>query len=745
MKALKRSSLIKILAFILSFVSLVSVAANCALLAYMSYNGLYSNNIDALARKLYNFAAADTADDVYHLVKAKLYAESPNEDTYYWNNQALTYESRLSAEFSNVSFIVADLDGNVLFSGYDLPDHKYEFAYKYMYHNNDYPDYENATDYDEFYNEIIRNPEETTSPPNIETTTLDYPTETTTVPSAPESSTPAKQQQNKKEESTTLPENTQSEEPTTRKEAQTSEEKSDTGNTEVSETDNDAFESFAETARNQHYSYFTVTVLVPECPDTVQDMYTFTLRIIASLFSYKNHIITVIIVSIVMFICALVLLLSSAGYVKNSEEPLAGGLHKIPFDIALVIVLGITLFAAYLVLDYMYIDNDFALTVALFVEAVVLAVLYLLFIESIAVRIKAKTIFSNNLVVKTYRMLLSAARLIGRNISLSWKTALIFVAISAVDFFVVICAADEFEFGFVLFFILKFIEIPVVFLFAYALSILQSGAKKIADGETNYKVEHKILIGELKKHAESLNSINMAVNKAVEERVKSENMKTELITNVSHDLKTPLTSIVNYIDLLKKTDIENETAKEYVEVIDRQAQCLKKLTTDIVDASKAATGNIEVHFEKTLLNVMLSQINGEYAEALEKRELTLIQQLPENDICVMADGRLLWRVFDNLINNICKYSQSYTRVYMSLVPQGTKAQIIFKNISSTPLNIDSKELTERFVRGDSSRNTEGSGLGLSIAKSLCELMKADFELSIDGDLFKVTITFDTIM
>ena len=744
MKVLRRNSFVKILAFLLSFISLVSVAANCALLAYMSYNGLYSNNVDALARKLYNFVAADTADDVYHLVKAKLYAQSPNEDTYYWNNEALTYESRLSAEFSNVSFVVSDLNGNALFSGYDLPDHKYEFAYKYMYHNNDYPDYENATDYDEFYNEIIRDPNGNTE---VETTTLDYPTETTTVPSVPESTEPVKQQQNTTTEATTVTENTESEEPTTRKETPASEEKSDNSNTEVSGTDNEAFETFAETARNQHYTYFAVTILVPECPDTVQDMYTVTSRLIAALFSYKNHIIAVIVVSLLLFICALVLLLSSAGYVKNSEQPVAGGLHKLPFDIALLIVLGITLFAAYLVIDYVYYVsaiNNFMYAVMLSIAGVVLSVLYLLFIESIAVRIKTKTIFSNNLIVKTFRILFSAARLIGSNISLTFKTALIFVAISAVDFFVVLCAADVFEIGFLFFFGLKFIEIPIVFIFAYSLSLLHGGAKKIADGETNHKVEHKILIGELKKHAESLNSINMAVNKAVEERVKSENMKTELITNVSHDLKTPLTSIVNYIDLLKKTDIDNETAKEYVEVIDRQAQRLKKLTTDIVDASKAATGNIEVHLEKTLLNVMLSQINGEYAESLEKRELTLIQQLPENDICVMADGRLLWRVFDNLINNICKYSQSYTRVYMSLVPQGTKAQIVFKNISSTPLNIDSKELTERFVRGDSSRNTEGSGLGLSIAKSLCELMNADFELSIDGDLFKVTITFDTI-
>ena len=393
----------------------------------------------------------------------------------------------------------------------------------------------------------------------------------------------------------------------------------------------------------------------------------------------------------------------------------------------------------------MYIKNRFVLAVIVTIEALLLSLLYLSFIESIAVRIKTKTILSNNVIVHAFRFFRSAAQLIGRNISLTWKTALAFAGISVVDFFIVVVAAEGFDIGFFLFFALKFIELPLAILLAYALSLLQTGAKKIADGETNHKVEHKFLIGEFKKHAESLNSINQAVNKAVEERVKSENMKTELITNVSHDLKTPLTSIVNYIDLLKKIDIENETAKEYVEVIDRQAQRLKKLTTDIVDASKAATGNIEVHSEKTILNVMLSQVNGEYAEALEKRELTLIQQLPENDVYVMADGRLLWRVFDNLLNNICKYSQSYTRVYMTLLSQGSKAQIVFKNISSTPLNINSNELTERFVRGDSSRNTEGSGLGLSIAKSLCELMNADFELSIDGDLFKVTITFDTIM
>ena len=733
MKTLRKSAFIKILAFLLCLVSLASVALNCTLLAYLSYNGLYSNNTEALARKLYNFAAADTADDVYHLVKAKLYAEDPNEDQYYWINESLTYESRLSSEFSNVSFIVSDLDGNVLFSGYELDEHKYEFKYKYVYHNANYPDYEGVTEHDDFYNEIFRNPEETTSPP-VETTTLDYSDETTAPYQQPIQHT-EETKVNTADESTTIPE-----ESTT---VVATETKSENTNNEESEETEASFESFAETAISEHYSYFSVTVLVPENPSEVNDFYAITSRIIDFLFAYKTKLIAVIAVSVILFVLSLVLLLSSAGYVKNSDEPKAGGLHKIPFDISLFMVGAITLFAVYLVTD-MYMPNTFVLAVTLSIVTAILSLIYLLFIESIAVRIKTGAILSNNLIVHIFRLLSGAAGIISKNISLLWKSLIAFVVISVIDFFVVLCAADEFEFGFWLFFILKFIEIPCAFLLAYALSLLHNGAKKIAAGETNHKIEHKILFGEFRQHAESLNSINNAVNKAVEERVKSENMKTELITNVSHDLKTPLTSIVNYIDLLKKTDIENETAKEYVEVIDRQAQRLKKLTTDIVDASKAATGNIEVHPEKTILNVMLSQVNGEYAEALEKRELTLIQQLPENNVCVMADGRLLWRVFDNLLNNICKYSQSYTRVYMSLIPQGSKAQIVFRNISNTPLNINSTELTERFVRGDSSRNTEGSGLGLSIAKSLCELMNADFELSIDGDLFKVTITFNTI-
>ena len=224
--------------------------------------------------------------------------------------------------------------------------------------------------------------------------------------------------------------------------------------------------------------------------------------------------------------------------------------------------------------------------------------------------------------------------------------------------------------------------------------------------------------------------------------MKSERLKTELITNVSHDLKTPLTSIVNYVDLMKKEDIQPEKAKEYLAVLDRQSKRLQKLTIDLVEASKASTGNIAVNAEKTDVSVFLSQLSGEYEEKLAAKGLQLVVTSPEENVYIYADGRLLWRVFDNLMNNICKYAQENTRVYISASVQDEKVMISFKNISRYPLNISSEDLMERFVRGDASRNTEGSGLGLSIARSLVDLQKGKFELVVDGDLFKAIVTFD---
>ena len=257
-------------------------------------------------------------------------------------------------------------------------------------------------------------------------------------------------------------------------------------------------------------------------------------------------------------------------------------------------------------------------------------------------------------------------------------------------------------------------------------------------------MDTKRLVGDFKAHAEDLNNIRAGLSRAVDERMKSERFKTELITNVSHDIKTPLTSIVSYVDLLGKEELENDKAREYVEVLQRQSARLKKLIDDLMEASKASTGNLAVELTRCELGVLLEQAEGEYAEKLENAGLTLVTEKPAEPVFVMADGRHLWRIFDNLLNNICKYAQSGTRVYLSLAREGGKAAVTFRNISRERLGVDGKELTERFVRGDSSRNSEGSGLGLAIAQSLTELQGANMVVTVDGDLFKVVLSFDTV-
>jgi signal transduction histidine kinase len=271
---------------------------------------------------------------------------------------------------------------------------------------------------------------------------------------------------------------------------------------------------------------------------------------------------------------------------------------------------------------------------------------------------------------------------------------------------------------------------------------LKNGARRIAEGDLNFKINTTGMYSEFKKLGNSLNRISDGISKAVEEKTKSERLRTELITNVSHDIKTPLTSIINYIDLLKREDITPAEQKEYILVLERQAAKLKKLITDLVEASKALTGNITVNLAPTNLCELLNQAAAEYSERLCQNHLDLYTTLPETDVTVYADGRLVWRIFDNLLENICKYSLTGTRVYIDVVQKDDKVKVVFKNISRSVLNISPDELTERFVRGDSSRSTEGSGLGLSIALSLAEIQNASLDIDIDGDLFKVTVVFE---
>ncbi len=272
---------------------------------------------------------------------------------------------------------------------------------------------------------------------------------------------------------------------------------------------------------------------------------------------------------------------------------------------------------------------------------------------------------------------------------------------------------------------------------------LRDGAKQIAAGELDYQIETKGMMSEFRQHGETLNNLRDGLGQAVEQRMKSERLKTELITNVSHDIKTPLTSIINYVDLLQKENIEGP-AQEYLEVLSRQSSRLKRLIENLVEASKASTGNIKINLQRMGVGEFINQVVAEYADRLEACRLRPVVSVPEKELYIMADGRLLWRVFDNLLNNICKYAMEGTRVYVDVHEHAGEAQIIFKNISKECLNVAADELMERFVRGDSSRNTEGSGLGLSIAQSLTQNQHGTFDLFVDGDLFKAVVCFQTV-
>ena len=274
---------------------------------------------------------------------------------------------------------------------------------------------------------------------------------------------------------------------------------------------------------------------------------------------------------------------------------------------------------------------------------------------------------------------------------------------------------------------------------SHCFATLLTGAKKMGGGDLETKVDGSAMLGSFREFAGDLNALADVAVVAAQKQLKSERMKTELITNVSHDIKTPLTSIINYVDLLEKPHTEQEQT-QYLEVLSRQSQRLKKLVDDLMEMSKASTGNMAADIIRMDAGEAVQQALGEFAEKFEKVSLTPVLRLPEEPVAVLADGRLLWRVLSNLLNNAYKYALPGTRLYIDLVQAEDKAVISLKNISREPLNVSAEELMERFVRGDASRNTEGSGLGLNIAQSLMQVQKGQLELLVDGDLFKVTLT-----
>ena len=457
----------------------------------------------------------------------------------------------------------------------------------------------------------------------------------------------------------------------------------------------------------------------------------------------------IIAVSAVASVVCFVFLMRLSGRGEDGELR-SGWASRIPFDLllcaAVTAAVGIVAFAA----DYSYYGSLFSALLLLILACVVCVVIFTGVCMSFAARVKNGGWWRNTVVYRVVRFVWrclkavwSAVRAFFASLPLIWRTVLL-VAVICLAEIIAMASAYSVD-GLVGFwFIEKLLLVPALFYAVIMLRRLKKGGEALAAGDLSYQVDTNRMLWEFKKSGDDLNSIGLGMTRAVEERLKSERFKTELITNVSHDIKTPLTSLINYSDLISKEPADSPKIKEYSEVLLRQSERLKKLIDDLVEASKANTGNLEVLLAPCEVGVLLEQAAGEYGRRLEECSLELVVKQPETPIRIMADGRRLWRVFDNLMNNICKYSQSGTRVYLSIEVKGDEAVISFKNTSKYPLDISPDELMERFVRGDRSRSTEGSGLGLSIARSLTELQRGTLELTVDGDLFKAVLSFRAI-
>ena len=432
-------------------------------------------------------------------------------------------------------------------------------------------------------------------------------------------------------------------------------------------------------------------------------------------------------------------LMASAGHWAGHEGIHLTWLDKIPADVWLLVLLC-TFFIGWEAFYYEWGRVFFCAA---------LVPLVLLFLCAFAAQCKAGTVLRGALIGRIARFLWRIVRAVFRallhtlvRLPLVWKTALVGLVIAGAEFLLYINDFYRVRYG--VFLVMKLIELLAVLYIAVSLRTLQKGGEKLARGDFSSPIDTRYLLWDFKRYGQELNDVQGGLEQAVQERMKAEHLKTELITNVSHDIKTPLTSIVNYVDLLKKEDMPSPAAREYIAVLDRQSHRLKKLTEDLVEASKASSGALNVELQPTDVNVLLSQIEGEYQERLAACHLTLVTQPPAPGTMIQADSRLLSRVMDNLVSNVCKYAMENTRVYVTAAVRDGQAVISFKNVSRDELNISPDELMERFVRGDASRHSEGSGLGLSIARSLVQLQGGTFALSIDADLFRADIVFPLI-
>ena len=531
----------------------------------------------------------------------------------------------------------------------------------------------------------------------------------------------------------------------------------------LSETERLQEEAAEETLAERNKRIVVTLTANPSLPK--EDEYALIYHQAEQLYDNRNVIPVICCTGTILAFLCFIFLLCSAGHKNGREGITPSAIHEIHLDVYTVVVAVGAFTGLYLAFGWigMNLSNmiNLIVLVVLFAAEVIWCTLY--FME-LAIRLKMGKWWQNTILYRVFRffgrfckrVFRGIVKLI-RGIPMVWRTALLCLAVCVVEFFGLMLFYNNTDVLLFFWAIEKFILCGAITFVALMCKELQEGSEALADGDLNHKLDTSHMVLSFKEHGENLNRIGEGISAAVEQRMKSEHLKTELITNVSHDIKTPLTSIINYADLIRKEvsgDAKDtgdgagtETAQEreqhiseYAEVLLRQSQKLKKLLDDLLEASKATTGNLEVHPEVCDVSVLLSQAVGEYGQRFADKQLETIVKQPEETVKVMADGRHLWRVFDNLLNNIYKYAQTGSRVYLNVEHDSQNVRIIFRNMSAYPLEMSPEELEERFTRGDRSRHMEGNGLGLSIAKSLTELQKGDMEIVTDGDLFKVVIT-----
>ena len=504
-----------------------------------------------------------------------------------------------------------------------------------------------------------------------------------------------------------------------------------------------AADSISDSFTAEHFDNLPLTgeneeiILMVNTDYPVQDYMATSAAFYERYISWGQVLVIAVIASLALGIISFILLTLQAGRVREDRQLHLKSMDRLPTEVTGAIA-GIALFVMTGMGISMSLNGSslyWESTILMAVMELGAAAVFLWFYTSLVRRFKGKLLWKSSL---TRNILVSCRKVYAARMT-SGRMITAFILLMLGNMFVLLAFRS---FGLLLALIGDGVVLLYLLKEGAGRQVIRDGLARIAGGELDFKIDERELTGDNREMAEAVNHVGDGLQKAVQETVKSERLKADLITNVSHDIKTPLTSIINYVDLLKRENIQDPKIKGYIQVLDSKSQRLKQLTEDLVEASKISSGNVVLDMRPINLGELVWQTNGEFEEKFASRGLEIVSRIPDTPVRILADGRRMWRVVENLYNNVAKYAMPDTRVYVEVKKIGCRVVFQVKNISEHSLNaINADELTERFIRGDVSRSTEGSGLGLSIAKNLVKLQKGTFDIYLDGDLFKVVITF----